>query len=234
VAVVAMSVLVGCLTIAPSLPGPAPAHADDTADAQQLVERARIAFEGFLTDPMTSGSVRAVLAQARAVLIYPSILRLAFVFGGSGGSGILLARDPASNTWGGPAFYTIGQFSFGLQAGGDSADVVLAILTDRGLSALLSTSAKLGADIGVTAGPVGVGAEAATANLSADVVSYSRAKGLYAGMSVNGAVVATRGSLNQAYYGRDLTPSAILVSREARNPHAARLIESVSKVAGGK
>jgi lipid-binding SYLF domain-containing protein len=70
--------------------------------------------------------------------------------------------------------------------------------------------------------------------LTADILSYSRAKGLYAGVSVNGAVVATRGSLNQAYYGQDLTPAAILISREAANPHAARLIEVVTKAAGGK
>jgi lipid-binding SYLF domain-containing protein len=229
-----MSVLVGCLAIAPGLPGLAPAHADDTAAAHQLVERARMALEGFLSDPAMSGSVRAVLAQAKGVLIYPSILRLAFMFGGSGGSGVLLARDQTANIWGGPAFYTIGQASFGVQAGGDSADVVLVVLTDRGLAALLSTSAKLGADVGVTMGPVGVGAEAATANLSADVVSYSRTKGLYAGLSVTGAVVATRSSLNQAYYGRDLSPSAILISREATNPNATRLIEILSKAAGGK
>jgi lipid-binding SYLF domain-containing protein len=235
VTVVAISILVGCLAIAPGLPGLAPAYADDTADAQLLVERARMALEGFLSDPAMSGSVRAVLAQAKAVLIYPSILRLAFLFGGSGGSGVLLAKDEKANLWGGPAFYTIGQASVGVQAGGDSADVLLAVLTDRGLSALLSTSAKLGADVGVTAGPVGVGAEAVMANfLTADILSYSRAKGLYAGVSVNGAVVATRGSLNQAYYGQDLTPAAILISREAANPHAARLIEVVTKAAGGK
>lgn len=234
VTVIAMGILVAWLTLAPGSSGVVPARADDTTDSHQLVERARLALEGFLADPAMSGSVRAVLAQAKAVLIYPSILRLAFVFGGSGGSGVLLARDESANVWSGPAFYTIGQFSFGFQAGGDSADVVLAILTDRGLSALLSTSAKLGADVGVTAGPVGVGAEAATANLSADLVSYSRAKGLYAGVSVNGAVVATRASLNQAYYGRDLSPSAILISREATNPHAARLIDTVTKAASGK
>jgi len=231
---IATGILVGWLMIAPGLFSAAPAHAEDTMAAQQLVEKARIAFENFLADPSMSGSVRAVLAQAKGVLIYPSILRLAFLFGGSGGSGVLLARDESANIWGGPAFYTIGQASVGIQAGGDSADVLLAILTDRGLSALLSTSAKLGADVALTAGPVGVGAEAATANLSADVVSYSRAKGLYAGFSVSGAVVATREGLNQAYYGRDLSPSAILISREATNPHAARLIETVTKAASGK
>jgi lipid-binding SYLF domain-containing protein len=232
--VIIMSILVGWCAIAPGPVGVTPAYADDVMAAQQLVERARLAFDAFIADPSMGGSLRAVVKEAKAVLIYPGILRLAFIFGGSGGSGVLLARDEKTNVWGGPAFYSIGQGSFGIQAGGDSADVVLAILTDRGLSALLSTSAKLGADVGVTMGPVGVGAEAATANLSADIVSYTRAKGLYAGVSVNGAVVTTRDSLNQAYYGRDLSPSAILISREVTNPHAAPLIEAVTKVSGGK
>ena len=117
--------------------------------------------------------------RSKAVLIYPQILRGAFLFGGSGGTGALVARDEKSNTWGGPAFYTIGQFSFGFQAGADAAEVVLVALTNRGLSAFLSTSSKLGADAAVTAGPIGGGAEAATANLSVDILSFSRTKGLY-------------------------------------------------------
>lgn len=230
--VISLSILVGLSAIAPTFVGVRAAQADDVLVTQQLVERSRLALEAFLADNEMGGSLRAVLREAKAVLIYPAVLRLAFFFGGSGASGVLLARDEKTNVWGGPAFYTIAQGSFGFQAGADSADVILVVLTDRGLSALLSTSAKFGADVGVTMGPIGVGAEAATANLSADIVSYSRAKGLYAGMSVNGAVVAARASLNQAYYGRDLSPSAILISREATNPQAAPLIEAVAKAVG--
>lgn len=232
--VAVMSILIGWQVLAVGPGGVTSARADDLMDAQQLVEKARLTFETFLSDAQMAGSLRAILPQAKAVLIYPQILRMAFVFGGSGGSGVLLARDEKANKWGGPAFYTIGQASFGLQIGGDVATVVLVVLTDRGLSALLSTSAKLGADVGVALGPIGVGAEAATANLSADIVSYSRAQGLYAGLSVNGAVVATRDALNQAYYGKDLTPAAILISREATSPHAAPLIETLTKAATGK
>jgi len=232
--VVAMTVLIGWLAIAPGIGGVTPARADDVVDAQQLVEKSRMAFETFISDAEMSSNLRALLPQAKAVLIYPQILRLAFVFGGSGGSGVLLATTRKPIRGADRPFYTIGQFSFGLQAGGDLATIVLVALTDRGLSALLSTSSKLGADASVALGPVGGGAEAATANLSADIISYSQAKGLYAGLSVNGAVVAARGGLNQAYYGKDLAPSAILISREATNPHAAPLIAAVSKAAGGK
>ena len=230
---IAVGILVGWLALTPVMMA-APAHADDSLEAQQLVERARIAFEAFLADSQLADPLRSLVRRAKAVLIYPQVIRLAFLFGASGGSGVLLARDEQANAWGGPAFYTIGQGSFGLQAGGDAADIVLVALTDRGLSSLLSTSSKLGADVGITIGPVGAGAEAATANLSADIVSYSRSKGLYAGISVNGAVVVSRDALNQAYYGKDVSPTAILMFREVSNPHARLLIETVARVAAGK
>ena len=216
-----------------------PAHAlfgDKTSaerdqDARQLVDRARMTFESFTADRQMGSALRSLVKKAKAVLIYPQVLKGAFVVGVSGGSGVLLSRDAATDKWSGPAFYTIGQASFGLQAGGEASEVVLVALTDRGRNALLSHSAKLGADASVAVGPVGAGAEAATENLSVDIISYSRAKGLYAGISVEGAVVAVRDSLNTAYYGRKVTPTDILVRRDVRNPQAAGLIDALSRVA---
>ena len=208
--------------------------ADDVQDARQLVDKARMTLEAFLADREMGPPLRSLLMNARGVLIYPQVLRGAFIFGVSGGSGVFLAHDLKANAWGGPAFYTIGEASFGLQAGGDASEVVLVVLSDRGLSSLLATSAKLGADAGVALGPLGAGAEAATANLSADIISYSRAKGLYAGVSVEGAVVATRGALNRAYYEKELTPTDILLHRVVSNPHAAGLIKAVDAVVKGK
>ncbi len=179
--------------------GVSPATADEVQDARQLVEKARLTLDAFLADPQMGPAMRSLLPKARGVLIYPQVLRGAFIFGASGGSGVLLVRDMTTGAWGGPAFYSIGEVSFGLQAGADASEVVLVALTDRGVSALLSTSAKLGANASVAAGPVGWGAEAATQNLSVDLVSYSRAKGLYAGLSLDGAVVAVREALNTAY-----------------------------------
>jgi lipid-binding SYLF domain-containing protein len=210
----------------------APARADDQSDAQQLVDKARVTLEAFVGDKEMGPALKALLQKAKGVLIYPQVLRGAFIFGVSGGSGTLLAQDAQTKKWGGPTFYTIGETSFGLQAGGDASEVVLVALTERGITSLLSTSAKLGADVGVALGPVGAGAEAATANLSADIVSYSRAKGLYAGMSVEGAVVATRGSLNKAYYGQEVSPTDILIRRTVSNPEAAGLIEALTKAGG--
>jgi SH3 domain-containing YSC84-like protein 1 len=210
------------------------AMADDAQDAQQLVDKSRLTVEAFVADPQTGPALKSLIAKAKAVLIYPQVLRGAFIVGVSGGSGTLVVHDDKAKKWGGPAFYTIGEASFGLQVGGDAAEVVLVALTERGMTALLSTSAKLGADVGIALGPVGAGAEAATANLSADIVSYSRSKGLYAGISLEGAIVGVRGSLNKAYYGKEVSPTDILVKRTVSNAKANGLISAVSKAATGK
>jgi lipid-binding SYLF domain-containing protein len=211
-----------------------PALADDARDAQQLVDKARLTMQAFVADKEMGPPLKELLKKARGVLIYPQVLRGAFVVGVSGGSGVFVTHDAKTKKWGGPAFYTIGEASFGLQAGGDASEVVLVALTERGVTSLLATSAKLGADVGVAAGPVGAGAEAATANLSADIISYSRAKGLYAGVSLEGAVVATRDALNKAYYGKEVSPTDILVRHSVSNKHATGLLVAVSKVATGK
>ncbi len=221
------------LAFAVGLMAARPVAADDALDARQLVEKSRLTFESFIRDPTLGENLRILVQKARAVLIYPQVLRGAFIIGASGGSGVLLVQDQTSRKWGGPAFYTIGEASFGLQVGADASEVVLVALTDRGVSALLATSTKLGANASVALGPVGAGVTGATANISADIVSYSRNKGLYAGLSLEGAIVAVRDALNTAYYGKAVTPTEILVRREVSNPQAAGLIEDVAKVAGG-
>lgn len=228
-----MTMVVGVFTLTGLLGVPRPVFADDAQDARQLVDKARFTFEAFIADKDMGPPLHSLLKRAKGVLVYPQILKGAFIIGVSGGSGVMLAHDQKARTWGGPAFYTIGEASFGLQAGGEASEVVLVALTERGVAALLSTSTKLGANAGVALGPVGAGAEAATANISADIISYSRAKGLYAGLSLDGAVVATRGALNKAYYGKEVTPTDILIKHRVTNKHAARLISAVAKAAGG-
>ena len=153
--------------------------------------------------------------------------------GASGGSGVLLVRDKEKGDWSEPAFYTIGGASIGFQIGGQASEVVLLAMTDRGVRSFLGNSVKLGGDVGVAAGPVGIGASAATANLSVDILSFSRSKGLFGGISLDGAVVAVRDSLNSAYFGKTVSPAEILISRAVVNPHAAMLAESVSRSASG-
>jgi len=213
--------------------GPAPAFCDDGVQARQLVTKARMTLESFANASEMEG-FRNLMKNARGVLISPQILRGAFILGASGGSGVFLVRDKNKGDWAGPAFYTIGEASFGLQIGGDASEVVLLAMTERGVTALLSSSVKLGADVGIAVGPVGAGAEASTANLSADIISFSRSKGLYGGISLEGAIVAVRNGLNGAYYGKAVSPSDILMVRSVTNDHAEGLRSMLSKMAGGK
>jgi lipid-binding SYLF domain-containing protein len=107
-------------------------------------------------------------------------------------------------------------------------------MTDRGVTTLLQSSVKLGADVGIAAGPYGAGAQAATANISADILSFSRSKGLYGGISLDGAVVEVRDSLNNTYYGKHVTPTDILVKHDVSNPHSDKLRASLSRISSGK
>jgi lipid-binding SYLF domain-containing protein len=207
------------------------ARGDDALDARHLVERSKLTLDTFMSRHDLQ-SLKNLMKRAKGIFIAPQVLKGAFIFGASGGSGVLLARDPKTGQWNGPAFYTIGEASFGLQFGGEAAEIVLVAMTERGVTALLSHSVKLGGDVGVAAGPVGVGVDAATANLSADIVSYSLSKGLYGGVSIEGAVVGVRNDWNEAYYGKRVTPTDILIRKDAKNDHAAKLVEAVSKAAG--
>jgi lipid-binding SYLF domain-containing protein len=210
---------------------PVPASADDRMEADHLVERARMAFNTMVTDSNMEALVD-ILKKGRGVFICPELLTGAFIIGASGGSGVFLVRGDKKGPWNGPAFYTIGEASIGLQIGGQAAEVILVMMTDRGVTSLLSTSAKLGVGASVAAGPVGIGASAATANLSADIISFSRAKGLYGGVSLSGAVVAVREGWNDAYYGKKVNPTGILIKHDVYNPQASGLISSVEKIAG--
>jgi lipid-binding SYLF domain-containing protein len=134
--------------------GTAPARADDAQDARQRVEKAKLTVEQFQADS-NMGSLRDLAKKAKGTLILPQMVRAAFIVGGSGGSGMLIARDEKAKQWRGLAFYTLGGASFGFQAGADAAEVIILAMTERGVTELLSPQVKLGADISVAAGPVG-------------------------------------------------------------------------------
>ena len=222
--------VVGAMTV---LLGSTPASADDAQDARQLVEKAKLTVDQFQTDP-NMGGFRDLAKKAKGMLILPQMLRGAFIVGASGGSGVLVARDAKAGQWRGPAFYTLGGASFGFQAGADAAEVIILAMTERGITKLLSPQVKLGADISVAVGPAGAGTGAATAGLSADLISYSMSKGLYGGFSVDGSVAGVRAAMNQAYYGKAVSPTDILIKGTAKNPQANALLEGVTKIGGGR
>ncbi len=200
----------------------------DKQTADQLTRKALVTFQDMTADP-NMGNLRENLKTAKGVFIMSQLLEGAFVIGVSGGSGVFLARS-GQDTWNGPAFYTVGGASFGLQVGGKAAEVILVIMSDRGVRAFQSNNFKLGIDAGIAAGPVGLGIAAQTANLSADILSYSRAKGLYGGVSLQGAVVDSRSGLNDAYYGKVVTPPEIMKG-SVTNPQARTLRTEIAQAA---
>jgi lipid-binding SYLF domain-containing protein len=211
-----------CGAIAFMLVAPS-ARADEN---QNLIDEARITVDRFAADPQFT-DMRRKLATAKGVFIVPQLLKASFIIGGEGGSGVLLARTP--NGWSQPAIYTMGAGSIGLQIGGEASEVILLLMNDKAVDAILRNEFKLGADATVAAGPVGAGIEAATTtNLGADILSYSKSKGLAAGISIEGAVITARHSRNQAYYGRSMHPRNILYDNVVSNPGTSNLIQSLN------
>jgi len=205
-----------------------PVTGQEYSKQQQMVDKAKMTFEKFIADPNVGWGPKQA-ARVKGVMIVPQLLRGAFIFGGAGGSGVFLMRDAKTGKWSEPAFYTMGSASFGLQIGADSSEIVLLVMTTQGAETFLSTSFKLGGDVSVAAGPVGAGAKGQTTFQSADILSYSLAKGVFAGISLEGAGVSVSKGSNEAYYGKGTRPTDILVTHEAKNPKAAELVAAVSK-----
>ena len=224
--------IAAALVAALALGGARPAAADDASDAAELVDRARFTLEAWAKE-MNLDPFPELARSAKAIVIIPQYIRAAFLFGGQGGNGVILSREAMSRALYGPAFVVLGGGSFGFQAGVDAAEVIMLVMTERGLTNLLNPSAKLGVDVSVTGGPVGVGLKGETAGISADIVTFSRAKGLYLGVSVEGGTVWTRDGFNAAYYAKPVTPTDILIRGAAQNPQADQLKAAIVKLAGG-
>ena len=205
--------------------------ATGATEQQVLVDQSEITLNNFVSDPNMEWLVNNV-QNAKAVLIVPSMIKGGFFLGGSGGRGLLLVRNEKTGKWHGPGFYSLGAVSFGLQFGGQKAEVIMLVMTQKGLESLYSSSFKLGGDVAVAAGPMGGGASAKAAGFKADYLSYTRAKGAFLGFSLEGAVVEINDEWNQAYYGKQLRPTDIFVTRKVNNPKAAQLQAAVASVRG--
>lgn len=160
--------------------------------------------------------------SAKAMVIVPRSWRGAFMFGGSGGNAVMIAKND-DGSWSQPTFFTIGSFSFGFQIGGEASEIVLLVMTQRGMEHLLSTTVKLGGDVSIAAGPIGGGAKAQTT----DVIAFSRSRGLYGGISLEGAILKVRHAWNEAYYGATVSPADIIYRQKAYNPASAPLQNAV-------
>jgi lipid-binding SYLF domain-containing protein len=201
-----------------------PTKAEVAVEQQGLVDKSRITFQSFMVDEHMAW-FREDLHKAKGLLIVPSLLKAGFVLGGSGGSGVLLVKDAETDRWSQPAFYTVGSVTLGLQIGGEAAEVIMMVRTQKAVDKLLTSSFKLGADTSIATGPIGGGAKS---NVMVDIVSYTRSKGAYAGISLEGAVIATRDKWNKAYYGKAVTPFDILVQNSVSNPGSGELRKALS------
>ncbi len=208
-----------------------PLAARAQTDQQTLVDRATLAAQEMLQGP-GAADARNLMRRARGVMICPRSFKVAFFIGGQGGGCVLIGR--LQSGWTGPAFYTMGSGSFGLQIGLQDSETLLIVRTDNGLRALLNSHFKFGADAGVAVATLGAGiGGATTAALRADIVTFSRARGLYVGVSLDGSVLSSDVDWDKAYYGQDLLPQQIVLQGQGNNPGDAPLRDVLARFSGG-
>ena len=197
--------------------------ADETADTASYVSDSINTLTNFANDPEMSW-FRDHIKDAKGILIIPRLYKAGFLFGFSAGTGVLLKYNntadqentSAKGRWSNPAFYTLVSLTAGAQIGMEVAETVLVIMTQKGIEAMLSPKLQLGADVSVALGPVGAGLQAATA----DVLQYTRAKGVFAGLTLEGAIISPRDALNETYYSKPASPLDILIKQNVVNAQA--------------
>lgn len=223
------SLAAGAVAVAMLAAAPAfGAGTESVSDQQQLVTEAQFTAQNFVGAPDLAW-VHQNMGRAKAIMIVPQLVKGGFVVGGSGGSGVLLVHEQG-NVWSYPAFFTMGSASVGFQIGGEVSEIVLMVMTDRGMNGLKNTNFKLGGDINIAAGPVGAGAAADTA----DIVAFSRSKGLYGGLNVEGAFISPRNDWNTSYYGKSVTSAEIIEGADVQNAGAEPLRDTVAKLVSSK
>jgi lipid-binding SYLF domain-containing protein len=195
-------------------------------EADHHVVMAEKTFQDFVADP-SQDYFRKLLAKAQGVLIIPVSARVAFIFGGQGGRGVLVARDPAGK-WIGPAFYTLSYASVGLQIGVQVSEVIVVVMTQSAINSLLSSAVRGGVDATMAAGPVGTGTQT---SFQGDFISVYRSKVLYGGLNLDGTVMSANDTWNAGFYGKPTTAVDILVRHEASSPKGEGLLNAVSDAA---
>ena len=200
-----------------------PALAVDSYHEQDRVKDAGQVLKEILNIP--DDIPQDLLNKAECIVILPSVKKAAFVFGASYGRGVMICRSGEHYTgqWGAPALYALEGGSFGLQIGVQGTDFVLLVMNPKGARSLLSSKVKLGGDASAAAGPKGRTAEGATdIVMSAEILSYSRNKGLFAGVSLEGSTLRSDGSANEKLYGQKLTAKEIIQQGRVKTPACAQ------------
>ena len=203
-----------------------PARAED---ASITVERAGTTLRDMTSDPNAIGPVGDYLKRAKGVFIIPQLVKAGFVVGGEYGEGVLLSRKGAGD-WSDPAFYSLAAGSIGLQIGVEAKQVLLVVMTEKGLNSLMSDQVKFGADASVAVGTIGGGVGASSSgSLGADFIAFAKSKGLFGGGALDGAVIQTQPKKSEAFYRTAATPKQILIERRFTSDEAAQLRETLSQ-----
>jgi SH3 domain-containing YSC84-like protein 1 len=206
----------------------APAMADNLKeDAEIIVNKARLVIEEVKNAP-DSGMAYDLVRQSAGVAIIPDMFKGGFVVGGSYGKGVVVARKDGK--WSGPSFVYIGAGSVGFQIGAQITDLILVVIGQNTMDSFMRSNFKLGADAAIAVGPVGAQATAATEILlKGGIYSYSRAKGLFAGVSLEGAGLGTEFDLNRAYYQTTSNPKDILYGQVETPESGKKLFEALNR-----
>src|SRR5215475_6938394 len=200
--------------------------------AAERAESAATVLNEIMSAP-DSGIPEEILGSAKCIAVVPSLLKGGFIFGGAHGKGVATCR--IADGWSAPAPFTMTGGSFGLQIGVQGVDLVMVIMNDKGMQALLSSKFKLGADASAAAGPVGRHAEASTDwKMKAEVLTYSRARGLFAGVTVNGSAIHQDEDATRELYGRLVPFKTILTGAVATPAGGEPFVAAVRKAVGGQ
>jgi SH3 domain-containing YSC84-like protein 1 len=220
-------ILAGALTGFLWVPSASAGSKDEEKEADRL-QNAGTVMKEILDVP--DDIPRDLLDKARCVIVYPSVLKAAFIVGGSYGRGAMVCRTRKSYTgpWGAPTMMALEGGSFGFQIGGEATDFVILVMNDRGADSVLHSKVKLGADAAVAAGPKGRDAQADTdVTLRAEMLTYSRSRGAFAGVSLEGSTVRPDNDANKRLYGKEVSPEQLITESKLAAPESARMLISV-------
>ena len=206
----------------------APSYAN-APELDARIQEAAVVLREIMASPDQS-IPEELLAKCQAIAIYPNVLKGGFIFGARFGKGVVVARD-SSGKWTPVAFSTIGGGSWGLQIGGQLTDLIFVVMNERGVQGILNSRFTMGADASVAAGPVGRNSQAATdLSLRAGILSYSRSRGLFGGLALDGSVVTQDNNSNALYYNKSVTSTDILKSNAVTiQPSSKGLIDELTE-----
>lgn len=209
---------------------------EDQSTEEQRVKDSGDVLKQILDMP-DKGIPKSVLDGSKCVIVLPSVKKVAIGIGGSYGRGVMSCRtgDDYKGAWSAPIMMASSGGSIGFQIGGQATDFVIIVMNDQGAKSLLNNKVKLGADASVAAGPVGRTAEASTnASMQAQMLSYSRSRGVFGGVSLSGATLRPDGDANKKLYGKEVSPEEIIAGKVPAPASATQLTDLLNTQAGGK